>query len=148
MRKISAGVYAKVQFRVKMDTEVRIQQEQREAMDTRSRQLVLDIWLDQPLTQKVIESVLEIIRSHTTVLEKYDYRYSGMGQTIVWILSESHFVFHSYPENNYFLIDLYVCDLTTDLEEIASKIVDSLQVKEVQQEIHVRGVPGTPTAQD
>ncbi len=65
------------------------------------------------------------------------------GRTIVFILSESHFVFHSYPENNYFLIDLYVCDLTIDLKEIASKIVNSLQVKEVQQEIHPRGVPGT-----
>lgn len=117
-------------------------------MDTRSRQLVLDIWLDQPLTEEVIGSVLGIIRSTTTVLKEYEYQYPGMGQTIVWILSESHFVFHSYPENNYFLIDLYVCDLTIDLEEIASKIVDSLQVKEVQQEIHPRGVPGTPTAQN
>ena len=51
-------------------------------------------------------------------------------------------------ENDYFLIDLYVCDLTIDLEEIASNIVDSLQVKEVQQEIHPRGIPGTPIAQD
>ncbi len=117
-------------------------------MDTRSRQLVLDIWLDQPLTQKVIDSVLEIIRSATTVLKEYAYQYPGMGQTIVWILSESHFVFHSYPENNYFLIDLYVCDGTTDLEGIASKILNSLQVKDKKKEIHWRGVPGTPTAQD
>ena len=134
-------------------------------MDTQSHQLVLDIWLDQPLTEEVIKSVLKIISSHTTVLEKYDYEYlpkdttpsstsarkGGQtmgGRTIVFILSESHFVFHSYPENNYFLIDLYVCDLTTDLEGIASNIVDSLQVKEVQQEIHVRGVPGTLTVED
>jgi S-adenosylmethionine/arginine decarboxylase-like enzyme len=134
-------------------------------MDTRSRQLVLDIWLDQPLTEEVIEKVLEIISSATTVLKKYDYEYRPKdttpsstsarkggqtmgGRTIVFILSESHFVFHSYPENNYFLIDLYVCDLTIDLEEIASKIVDSLQVKVKKQEIHVRGVPGTLIAQD
>ncbi len=117
-------------------------------MDTRSRQLVLDIWLDQPLTQKVIDSVLGIIRSTTTVLEEYAYQYPGMGQTIVLILSESHFVFHSYPENNYFLIDLYVCGVTTDLEGIASKILNSLPVQDFKKEIHGRGVPGTPTAED
>ncbi len=117
-------------------------------MDTRSQQLVLDTWLDQPLTQTVVDSVLGIIRSTTTVLEEYAYQYPGMGQTIVLILSESHFVFHSYPENNYFLIDLYVCDVTIDLEEIASKILNSLQIKDFTKEIHWRGVPGTPTAQD
>ncbi len=126
-------------------------------MDTRSHQLVLDVWLDQPLTQKVIDSVLDIVRSHTKVLAEFKYEYQDPemeghpgigGQTYVFILSESHFVLHSYPENNYFLIDLYVCDVTTDLKGIASKIRKSLQVKEVQQEIHPRGVPGTLTAQD
>jgi len=132
-------------------------------MDTRSHQLVLDVWLDQPLTQKVIDSVLDIVRDETKVLEEYRYQYvdgpglqnqsdcgeyTEMGQTYVFILAESHFVFHSYPENNYFLIDLYVCDVTTDLKGIASKIRKSLQVKEVQQEIHPRGVPEAPTAQD
>ncbi len=109
-------------------------------MDTRSRQLVLDIWLDQPLTQTVINSVLGIIRSDTKVLAefKYDYQYPEMGQTYVFILAESHFVFHSYPENNYFLIDLYVCDVTTDLEEIASKIRKSLQEKLRKLNNHLR----------
>ncbi len=144
-------------------------------MDTRSHQLVLDVWLDQPLTDEVIDSVLGIIRSNTTVLKRYDYRYSryswmgqtivwilsvlgiisstGMGQTIVLILSESHFVFHSYPENNYFLIDLYVCDVNTDLEGIASQILASLQAKDLQVKdqkvaIHERGVPEALTAED
>ncbi len=73
------------------------------------------------------------------------------GQTYVFILSESHFVLHSYPENNYFLIDLYVCDLTIDLHKIAQEISDSLQVKDdkMKEEILPRGIlPGTPTAQD
>ncbi len=73
------------------------------------------------------------------------------GRTIVFILSESHFVFHSYPENNYFLIDLYVCDLTIDLHKIAQEISDSLQVKDdkMKEEILPRGIlPGTLTVQD
>ena len=117
-------------------------------MDTRSRQLILDIWLNQPLTQAVIESVLEVIRSTTTVLEEYEYRYPIMGETIVFILSESHFVLHSYPESNYFMIDLYVCNVSTDLEGIASKILNCLEVKDFEKELNWRGVRGTPTQGD
>ena len=110
-------------------------------MNTKSRQLLLDIWLDQPLTPGVTESVLGVIRSRTTVLEEHEYRYPVQGETRVFILSESHFVFHSYPEHDYFTADLYVCNETTDLEAIAEEILDKLSVKDFKKEIQWRGVP-------
>lgn len=110
-------------------------------MNTKSRHLLLDVWLDQPLTAEVIESVFEVIRSRTTVLEEYEYRYPVQGQTQVFILSESHFVFHSYPEHDYFTVDLYVCDETTDLEAIAGEILERLSVQDLKQEIRWRGLP-------
>ena len=110
-------------------------------MNTKSRQLLLDIWLDQPLTPEVTEVVLGVIRSRTTVLEEHEYRYPVQGETQVFILSESHFVFHSYPEHDYFTADLYVCNETTDLEVIADEILGGLSVKDFRKEIQWRGVP-------
>ena len=108
-------------------------------MDTVSRQLQMDVWLGQSLTEEVVESVLEIIRASTTVLEEFEYRYPVMGKTVVLILSESHFVLHSYPENDYFSLDLYVCNVSTDLEGIASKVLDRLEVKDYKKDITWRG---------
>ena len=117
-------------------------------MNTTARQLLLDVWLDQPLTPEIIDSVFEVIRLRTTVLKEYEYRYPLQGQTQVFILSESHFVFHSYPEQDYFTADLYVCNETTDLEAIAEEILGRLSVQDLKQEIRWRGLPGDPTVED
>jgi S-adenosylmethionine/arginine decarboxylase-like enzyme len=90
---------------------------------------------------EVVDSVHQVIRSRTTVLEELNYNYPVQGQTQVFILSESHFVFHSYPEHDYFTADLYVCNETTDLEVIADEILDRLSVKDFKKEIQWRGLP-------
>ncbi|MEE8349054.1 MAG: S-adenosylmethionine decarboxylase [Acidobacteriota bacterium] len=110
-------------------------------MNTRSRQLILDVWLDQPLNQDVVDAVLQVIRSRTTVLEELNHNYPVQGQTQVFILSESHFVFHSYPEHDYFTADLYVCNETTDLEGVADEILSRLLVKDFKREVQWRGLP-------
>jgi S-adenosylmethionine decarboxylase len=58
--------------------------------------------------------------NHYTVLNKYHYQFSPYGITIVYVLSESHFSIHTYPENKFIAMDLYTC--RTAQEEIYKTI--------------------------
>jgi S-adenosylmethionine decarboxylase proenzyme len=48
-------------------------------------------------------------RFHFTILQKVEHQFSPQGITILYLLSESHFSIHTFPENNYAAIDLYTC---------------------------------------
>jgi S-adenosylmethionine decarboxylase len=50
-------------------------------------------------------------RSHFTVLDHLTHKFSegGEGVTGLYLLSESHLSFHTYPENHYISIDAYTC---------------------------------------
>jgi S-adenosylmethionine decarboxylase proenzyme len=63
--------------------------------------------------------------NHYTVLHKYHYQFLPYGITIVYVLSESHFSIHTYPENKFIAIDLYTC--RTAQEEIYKTIEKSLE---------------------
>jgi S-adenosylmethionine decarboxylase len=44
-----------------------------------------------------------------TILNKSFHKFEPQGFTILYLLSESHFSIHTYPERNYAAIDLYTC---------------------------------------
>ena len=74
-------------------------------MDTKARQLIADIWLGQKLTQVELDHVISVIRSEFTVLREFEHQYTPYGLTKVFILSESHCIIHTYPEQNFISID-------------------------------------------
>lgn len=44
-----------------------------------------------------------------TILQKVEHEFTPQGITILYLLSESHFSIHTFPENEYAAIDLYTC---------------------------------------
>ena len=44
-----------------------------------------------------------------TILSKTQHSFSPRGTTILYMLTESHFSIHTFPEHNYAAIDLYSC---------------------------------------
>lgn len=44
-----------------------------------------------------------------TVIKKLDYTFESGGKTIVYILSQSHLILHTWPEYKLFHIDLVSC---------------------------------------
>jgi S-adenosylmethionine decarboxylase len=44
-----------------------------------------------------------------SILEKVEHEFSPHGLTILYLLSESHISIHTFPERNYFALDIYTC---------------------------------------
>ena len=58
----------------------------------------------------IIELMNEIIELYNlTVLKKILYPFSPYGFTGIYLLSESHLSFHTWPEHNKICIDLFTC---------------------------------------
>ncbi len=57
--------------------------------------------------QKMMDEICEEHRF--TILQKVSHRFEPQGTTILYLLSESHFSIHTFPEHNYAAIDLYTC---------------------------------------
>ena len=104
-------------------------------MDTRSQHLLLDGILKKPITPDVIEHLKYIIEKNLTVVSRIEHHFEPQGETIAFILSESHFTLHTYPEHNYLSMDIYVCNLETNLEKIVNEIKEKLDFEKLDQKI-------------
>lgn len=64
-----------------------------------------------------------VSRLSFTVVKRVDYAFESGGKTIVYILSQSHLILHTWPEYNLFHIDLVSC---TDVkkEELETVLAD------------------------
>ena len=108
-------------------------------MDTRSRHLTMDVWLGSDLSEEMVEQLKGLVRSNLTVLSEAEHRFKPHGLTAVFILSESHFSIHTYPEERYLSIDCYVCNPRIDLDEIIDALVVLLNPEHVQIHVYERG---------
>jgi S-adenosylmethionine decarboxylase proenzyme len=65
-----------------------------------------------------------------TILDKRHHSFSPRGTTILYMLTESHFTIHTFPEHNYAAIDLYTCRIYDDnsiYNEIQTHLIKSFQ---------------------
>jgi len=68
-----------------------------------------------------IEKVEEVAESivgdlDLNVVKKLSHMFSPQGITLVYILSESHLVIHTWPESGFVHIDMVTCSLRTEKE--------------------------------
>lgn len=54
------------------------------------------------------------------VVSKNFHQFRPYGVSGVLVLKESHFSIHTWPEYNYASIDLYLCDLSINIDKIIS----------------------------
>ena len=111
-------------------------------MDTRSQHLIFDAVCERDFTEDDINAIKAIIEKNLTVIKKVEHKFTPHGETIVFILSESHFTIHTYPENKYLSMDIYVCNLETNLEAIVEEIKSILPFEKVDSRILQRGKVG------
>lgn len=114
-------------------------------MDTRSQHLLFDAVLDRDLTDADVEHIKQVIEKNLTVVDRIEHKFTPQGETIVFILSESHFTLHTYPENRFISLDIYVCNMETDLKMIVHQISSVVPFEKVDQKFMARGAIGTPT---
>ncbi len=108
-------------------------------MDTRSQHLIFDAILEKEITQADVDGIKNVIEKNLTVVEKVEYKFTPQGETIVFILSESHFSLHTYPENKYISMDIYVCNMETNLEKIIDEIKGIVSFEKIESRILPRG---------
>lgn len=108
-------------------------------METKSRHLFIDIWLKEELTMGHLNKILAVIDNNLTVVKKVEHKFEPYGETIVWILSESHFSIHTYPEHQYLSLDIYICNEDVPLNQICDEIMAELPFEKVHQKIFRRG---------
>lgn len=111
-------------------------------MDTRSQHLIFDAVIDRDLTESDIDAIKKIIESNLTVIKKVEHKFTPVGETIVFILSESHFTIHTYPENRYISMDIYVCNLETNLDKIIEEIKAQVPFEKIDSRVLARGKVG------
>lgn len=108
-------------------------------MDTRSQHLLFDAVLEREIQESDIETIKSVIEKNLTVVSRIEHKFSPHGETIVFILAESHFSIHTYPENNYISMDIYVCNMQTDLNKILEEIKEKVPFVKTEMKLVERG---------
>lgn len=112
-------------------------------MDTRSKQIVLDIWGvddEQIRDHKFLEMTIRKAahKSRSTVVGFVDKEFQPEGYSAVVLLAESHISVHTFPEERYMSVDVYTCG-NTDPWEAAKYILNTIKHEKHQIQTLVRG---------
>lgn len=70
----------------------------------------LENWInncDERYLESIFENLLE--QSHFKILGKVKHQFKPFGFTCLWLLGESHFAIHTFPEENKTYIQLSSC---------------------------------------
>jgi S-adenosylmethionine decarboxylase len=108
-------------------------------MNTEGRHLLFDVWLRNDLAEQHLLAMSRIIRAEFRVVEEIRHDFTPQGTTLVLILAESHFTIHTYPEERYMSMDLYVCGPAADLDRVRERIARELDVDHLQTRLLGRG---------
>lgn len=70
----------------------------------------------QPLMKNIVD------KCKLTIVSEIYHQFQPQGVTFAYILSESHFTAHSYPETQSAYLDIFCCDMNFD-SELAIKLI-------------------------
>lgn len=111
-------------------------------LDTKAWHLLVDVVLSREIREADVLHIKNCIAKNLTVVDKIEHKFHPQGETIVFILSESHFTLHTYPELNYMSLDLYVCNLDVDVKKIIKECLSAFPVLRIEEKKVVRGKIG------
>jgi S-adenosylmethionine decarboxylase proenzyme len=81
----------------------------------------------------------ELVREmRLTVVAQTGFQFEPIGYTYAFVLSESHFTIHTYPESHTCFIDIFCCSADFDPVEAVAAIGRVLQTKKVRYQVMER----------
>lgn len=89
-----------------------------------------------------MEKLKEFIEQRFSVVQKTSHKFEPQGETIVFVLSESHFSVHTYPEHNYLTLDIYICNMSIDMIKVREDIIALCSPVKVNHTLLERGSIG------
>ena len=87
--------------------------------------LIIEKWPGDEQVMQACEAAID--KSKMTVESCTRKQFKPHGTTMVWILSESHFTLHTYPEHGYLTVDCYTCGNEGDPKAAIAALVDILK---------------------
>lgn len=67
-------------------------------------------WISYQKEEIIIKKLEEmLLQSGFTIINKADHFFEGQGYTGLWLLAESHFAIHTFPESNKIYVELSSC---------------------------------------
>ncbi len=108
-------------------------------MQTDSAHLILDLWMSEPWSDLWVPQIEEIVEREFSVVKKVRHDFDPHGETIAYILSESHFTLHSYPEENYISLDIYICKPDYNFVNLVSEIEKFIPIDKLNNRTIKRG---------
>lgn len=77
-----------------------------------------DIAVDQSLIEIMSKTIVNGL--NLNIVKECEYEFPNQGYTRVYVLSKSHLVFHTWPENHAVHVDLMTCDENVNKGRIQS----------------------------
>lgn len=108
-------------------------------MNTDSQHLLVDFWLEGDLKPHTMEDIDKYVYERFNVLHKTHHKFDPQGETILYILAESHVSIHTYPEHHYFSLDIYICRMDIDMEEVFERLYELVGPKKYKKKLIIRG---------
>ncbi len=86
-----------------------------------------NFYINKNTTEKIMFDIKNIIQENflTVVWEKY-FEFEKNSFTLAFLLAESHLTIHTWPEENYISIDIFVCNYSKNNEDNARNIYNKL----------------------
>lgn len=113
-------------------------------METKGQHVTADVWCNEydyydaedfcvSLSEVIMETNLNIVDYK---LHKFD---DNGAFTCVWVLAESHFSIHTFPERNFVSMDCYTCGANGKPLRAIAEALDLFDVREVKLNVLTRG---------
>ncbi len=98
---------------------------------------IFDFGVDLMSNEHHLEKLISefISRNSLVVLRQYMFNFQPQGMTLIYVLSASHLIVHTWPENRYLHLDMLRCDLPAEIHnsetiyQIAVDVFGSERVK-------------------
>ena len=88
-----------------------------------------DFLLDNHRVLEFFNDVLKAIEA--TIVSVSFKEFGACGMSGVFVLAESHLSFHTWPEENYVSVDLYVCGSKTKHSKFLKELSEKFEVNDV-----------------
>ena len=67
-------------------------------------------WLTYQKEEIIVKDFEQmLLQSGFTIINKVEHFFEGQGYTSLWLLAESHFAIHTFPEDNKIYIEISSC---------------------------------------
>lgn len=113
-------------------------------MNTDSSHLILDLWMEGEWSDEWVEKTCSQVEESFTVVKRNRHKFEPQGETIAFILSESHYTLHSYPEENYISLDIYICRRDYDFLPFVHSLEKYLPISKIHHRDFRRGEYALP----